>query len=153
MAAKQSATPIFAPGSGWYRPGQWSPGSDRDRAAKLEAAIPCTVVVLRRRGARIPVAELLRTEPPSGFLVCQDQYTAPRWYACFYRDKAMRDEALPRLLHAELERENAGVRLYGGIEVDGPARQEWRQAWLCTPTPERAREILLEMLTKQGGGV
>jgi hypothetical protein len=56
-----------------------------------------------------------------------------------------------RLMRVQLERENAGVRLYGGLEVD--RHDEWRQAWLCTPTPARAREILLDMLEREGGEV
>jgi len=114
------------------------------------AALPSTVVVLRRRGARIPAAELLRGPSPSGWLVCLDRYTAPNWYACLFRDEQMQQE-IARLLHARLERESTGVRLYGGIEVDAQGRQEWRQAWLCTPTPERTRAILLEMLEREGG--
>ena len=122
-----------------------------DRRDMHTAAWPCTVVVLRRQGARIPPAQLLRVEPPSGLLLCMDRYTAPRWYACLFAGVDMQQELLPRLLHARLERENVGVRLYGGIEVETQGRQAWRQAWLCTPTPERAREILLEMLQQQGG--
>lgn len=143
--------PTFGPASGWYQPGQYSPGSMTDRKEMRAAALPCTVVVLRRQGARVPAAQLLRAEPPSGFLLCMDQYTAPNWHACLFGDEEMRTELLPRLLHARLERENNGVRLYGGIEVDAQGRQEWRQAWLCTPTPERAREILVEMLGREGG--
>jgi hypothetical protein len=82
--------------------------------------------------------------------VCQDLYTAPRWYACLFGDEGMQRETM-RLLHARLERENRGVRLYGGIEVDVQARQESRQAWLCTPSPVRAREILLAVLEQEGG--
>jgi hypothetical protein len=73
-----------------------------------------------------------------------------QWYGCLFTDATFKVEALPRLLHARLERENAGVRLYGGIEVDAQGRQQWRQAWLCTPTPARAREILLRMLETEG---
>ena len=142
--------PYFGPASGWHRLGQWSPGSHADILAMREAAIPATVVVLRRRGVRIPPAELLRTEPPAGMLLCLDRYTAPAWYACLFRGD-MQTELLPRLLRAQLERENAGVRLYGGIDVDTSGRQEHRQAWLCTPTPDRAREILLAMLERAGG--
>jgi hypothetical protein len=81
-----------------------------------------------------------------------DRYTAPKWHAFLFRDGTFQAEVLPRLLHAELERENDGVRLYGGIEVDAQGRQELRQAWLCTPTPDRAREILLDMLNRDGAG-
>jgi len=116
-----------------------------------QAAIPCSVVVLRRRGARIPAAELLRAEPAAGWLLCLDRYTQPRWHACLFADQGMERELLPRLLHAELERENAGVRLYGGIEVD--RHEEYRQAWLCTPNPERAGQILMAMLEQEGGGL
>jgi hypothetical protein len=116
-----------------------------------EAAIPCTVIVLRRRGARMPAAKLLMTQPPSGLLVALDLYTVPNWYACLFQDHTMKQELLPRLLHAQLERENGGVRLYGGIEVD--RHEEWRQAWLCTPTPDRAREILIDMLHRERGDV
>lgn len=116
-----------------------------------EAALPCCVVTLRRNGKRIPAAQLLQSRAPSGLLLCMDRYTAPKWYACLFADESMQKELLPRLLHAQLERENGGVRLYGGIEVDAQARQEWRQAWLCTPTLERAREIVLEMLDQEGG--
>lgn len=146
---RASIPPIFAPGSGWYVPGQHSPSSATERLAVLEAAIPVTVVVLRWRGERIPAAELLRTEPPSGLLVCMNRYTAPKWHACLFQSKAMDKEVLPRLMHAELERQSGGVRLYGGLQVD--RNDQWRQAWLCTPTPERAREILLGMLEQEGG--
>jgi hypothetical protein len=141
--------PYFAPGSGCHQAGQCSPGSIVNCGEMHKAAFPCTVVVLYRRGARIPAAELLKQEPPAGFLVCLDQYTYPNWYACLFRDKEMNVELLPRLLHVQLERENGGVRLYGGIVVE--EREECRQAWLCTPTPERAREILLHMLEQQSG--
>lgn len=116
-----------------------------------EAAVHCSVVVLRRRGQRIRTAELLRVEPPSGWLLCMDRYTAPHWHACLFQDEGMEREVLPRLLHAVLERENAGVRLYGGMEPGDRGQRDFRQAWLCTPTPARAREILLEMLAREGG--
>lgn len=115
-----------------------------------EAAFSGSVIVLRRRGERIPAAELLGGQPHSGWLVCLDRYTAPNWYACLFRDEQMQQE-IARLLHARLERESGGVRLYGGIEVDAQGRQEWRQAWLCTPTPDRAREILQDMLGREAG--
>jgi hypothetical protein len=124
-----------------------------ERQAMRAAALPATVVVLRRRGARIPAAQLLRAEPPSGLLLALDRYTSPAWYVCLFRDEAMDAEVLPRLLQARLERENAGVRLYGGIEPGERGSPDYRQAWLCTPTPERAREILLEMASRQGGAV
>jgi hypothetical protein len=94
----------------------------------------------------IPDAELLRAEPPSGRLLCLDRYTAPLWHACLFADDAMDKELLPRLLHVQLERQNDGVRLYGGIEPGERGRPDPRQAWLCAPTPERTREILLAML-------
>jgi hypothetical protein len=90
-------------------------------------------------------------QAPSGLLVALDLYTVPNWYACLFQDHTMKQELLPRLLHAQLERENGGVRLYGGIEVD--RHEEWRQAWLCTPTPDRAREILIDMLHRERGDV
>jgi hypothetical protein len=55
-----------------------------------------------------------------------------------------------RLLHARLERENDGVRLYGGIEVDQRERQEHRQSWLCTPDGARGRSILLALAEQEG---
>lgn len=136
----------FGPATGWYEPGQAAPNSDADRQAMRAAALPMTVIVLYRRGERIPAAQLLRSPaPPAGWLLCMDRYTNPNWHACLFTDETMQKELLPRLLHVRLERENGGVRLYGGREFDGHAREEWRQAWLCTPTPERAREILLAM--------
>lgn len=113
------------------------------------AALPATVVVLRRQGQRIPAAQLLRAEPPSGLLLCMDQYTYPAWYACLFAGKDMQAELLPRLLHVRLERENGCVRLYSGIGVE--SGREYRQGWLCTPSPQRAREILLAMLEREGG--
>jgi hypothetical protein len=142
--------PCFAPGSGWYQTGQMSPGSLRDREAMRESALPEIVVVLRRRGARVPAAELLRTEPPAGLLLAMDRYTAPAWHCCLFVPD-MEHELLPRLLHARLERENDGVRLYGGIEPGDRGQPDFRQAWLCAPTPARAREILLNMLERAGG--
>ncbi|MCC2673274.1 MAG: hypothetical protein K0R58_221 [Ramlibacter sp.] len=62
-------------------------------------------------------------------------------------------ELLPRVLHARLARENDGVRLYGGIEPGERGQPDFRQAWLCAPTPARAREILPAMLQRQGGEV
>lgn len=144
--------PNFEPGSGWYRTGQMTPGSLRDREAKKAAALPAAVVVLRRRGERIPAAELLRAEPPSGFLVALDLYTAPHWHCCLFTT-TMDRELLPRLLHARLERQNDGVRLYGGIEPGERGQPDFRQAWLCTPNAGRAREILLGMLEREGGAV
>jgi hypothetical protein len=147
-------SPTFGAASGWYRAGQSAPGSLADRAAMRLAALPATVVVLYRRGARIPVGELLRAEPPSGWLVASDRYTGPHWTASLFAADDMQREVLPRLLRAQLEREHGGVRLYGGLDVDAAReRQEWRQAWLCTPTPARAREILLSMAAQQGEDV
>src|SRR4051812_14788247 len=92
----------FDPGSGWYRPGAWSPNSLADRRAMREAAIACTVVVLYRSGQRIPTRELLLREPPSGWLVCRDLYTAPAWYACLFADSDMKQETV-RLMRVQLE--------------------------------------------------
>jgi hypothetical protein len=151
QAGRRSLPPRFEPGSGWHPSrGHHTQMSLGERQAMRKAAFLATVVVLRRRGERIPAVELLGGQPPSGWLVCLDRYTAPNWYACLFRDEQMQHE-ITRLLHARLERESDGVRLYGGIEVDAQGRQEWRQAWLCTPTPDRAREILLEMLQREGG--
>lgn len=108
------------------------------------------MVVLYRNGVRLPARELLHRDPPAGYLVCRDLYTAPAWYACLFSDEEMKHETM-RLMRVQLERENGGVRLYGGLEVDDRGRQDMRQAWLCTPTPPRAREILLDMLARKGG--
>lgn len=64
----------------------------------------------------------------------------------------MERELLPRLRHATLVRENEGVRLYSGIDPASERGQpDMRQGWLCAPTPERAREILMTMAERQGG--
>lgn len=108
------------------------------------AAIECTVVQLRVLGARVPAGVLLKQEHPRGFLVCLNRYTAPWWYACLFEAEDMRKE-IGRLMHARLERENDGVRLYGGVEFNDQGLVEHRQAWLCVPTAERAGEILRRM--------
>lgn len=36
------------------------------------------------------------------------------------------------------------------IEAGGRGEPDLRQAWRCTPTPERAGEILLELAARQG---
>jgi len=146
-----SMPPSFGPGSGWYQPGQMTPGSMRDREAMCEAAFPCSVVVLRRRGFRIPTTALVVSEPPTGWLLCMDRYTHPKWHACLFADEQMQRQVLPRLLHAQLvagERRRAPVRRDRGGR---PRPAEFLQAWLCTPTPERAREILLAMLEQEVG--
>jgi len=127
-----------------------SPGSMADRQAMREAAMLATVVVLYRRGQRMPAAQLLEQAHPTGLLLGMERYTSPWWHICLFRSDKMDAELLPRLMHAQLERENDGVRLYGGIEVDG--HQQWRQAWLCAPSPERAKEILRAMLEREAGG-
>jgi hypothetical protein len=66
---REKHEPHFAPQSGWYKPGIMTPGSLRDREEMREASIPYSVVVLRRRGARIPATELLRCEPATGRLI------------------------------------------------------------------------------------
>ncbi|MCC2632129.1 MAG: hypothetical protein K0S48_15 [Ramlibacter sp.] len=146
---RRPIAPTFGPGTGWYPSAAAAPGSVQDRRELRAAALPATVVVLRRRGERIPAAQLLRTEPPSGLLVCMDRYTAPAWYGCLFDDK-MERELLPRLMHLQLERESGGVRLYAGIEVGDRGDPDRRQAWLCTPTPARMREILLAMAEQEG---
>lgn len=139
--------PRFGPGSGWHKPGIQTPGSDVDRKEMLAAAIQCTVFQLRRLGQRLPPGELLAgTHHRTGLLVCLDRYTAPKWYACLFEAEDMRKE-LARLMHAELERENDGVRLYRGVEPDG--HQLHRQSWLCTPSVARGMEILREMARTQ----
>lgn len=143
--------PSFTPGSGWYQPGQAAPESPQDRAGMHEAALLTTVVVLYRRGMRIPAAELLDAPHFTGLLVCLDRYTAPLWHARLYRSDKMDSEFLPRLMLVQLERENGGVRLYGGIEVE--RHLQLRQAWLAAPSPRRAKEILLEMEEREKGSV
>lgn len=145
--------PSFEPGSGWYQPsGQWAPGSLRDQEARILAAWPCTVVVLYRNGTRIPAADLLKADQRSGSLLCSSRYTHPHWHACLLSDPAVESDMLPRLLHARLERENEGVRLYGGIEVADHGREQWRQAWLCTQNERRLREILATMMEREAQG-
>jgi hypothetical protein len=148
------ATPIlpsFTPGSGWYKPGSWAPGCDADRDGMRAAAFPCTVVVLRRRGVRLTPSALLLTDPPSGLLVCQDRYTQPMWHANLFADKTMERTLLPQLMHVQLVKENAGVRQYRGTVAEN--LQEFAQEWLCTPTPGRAREILLDWAEQIGDDV
>jgi len=148
---RSTIPPSFEPGSGWYQVGIMTPGSMNDRQGMREAAILTTVVVLYRRGQRMPAAQLLEQAHPTGLLLCMDRYTSPWWHGCLFRSDKMDAELLPRLMQAQLERERGGVRLYGGIEIDAQGRQEYRQAWLCTPTPKRAREILMAMLEQEGG--
>lgn len=110
-----------------------------------EAAVPCTVFVLYQRGVHLSPELLMQPERRrSGYLVCLDRYTQPWWYACLFEDEGMRKE-VARLLHAQLERENDGVRLYGGIEFEDRGLAEHRQAWLCTRTVDRGLEILARM--------
>jgi len=127
-----------------------TPGSLVDRESMREAAILASVVVLYERGQRRPAAPLLDQPHPTGLLLGIDRYTTPWWQICLFCSDRMDVELLPRLIQARLERENGGGRLYGGIEVDG--HQEHRQAWLCTPTPRRVREILLAMMERETGG-
>jgi hypothetical protein len=147
--ARSTIPPSFEPGSGWYRPGPWSPSAPAEYDGMRTAAWPATVVVLRRRGVRIPAAELIEGPGARGLLVCSDRFTKPHFHARLYADATMGGEQLPRLMHAKLERENGGVRLYGGLEVD--RHEEFRQAWLCAATPERLGKILLAMLAQEGG--
>ena len=119
------------------------------KKAMREAAFPCTVVVLRRRGVRIRASELLKTDPSSGFLLCMQEYTHPNWHARLYRDETFDKECLPRLNPARLARENGGVRLYRGNQVE--ERVDYPQSWLCAPTPERAFEVVLAMLEQERG--
>lgn len=58
----------------------------------------------------------------------------PHWHCCLL-DAQMKAQLLPRLLHARLECENQGVRLYAGLQLDcnaqkrsGPARTLQRLA-------------------------
>lgn len=148
----EAIPPYFAPGSGWYQAGQWTPASDVARAEMRKAAWPATVVVLYERGERLAAERLLRRDAPTGLVLLMDQYTHPNWHACLFAE-GMRQELLPKLMHCALERENNGVRLYGGIEFAENGRREQRQAWLCAPTPKRATEILLAMLEAEGGAV
>ncbi|NML43498.1 hypothetical protein HHL11_07045 [Ramlibacter sp. G-1-2-2] len=146
---KSIIPPSFEHGSGWYRQtGAWAPGSMRDQEARALAARQCAVVVLYRAGQRIPAAELLRADHLSGSLLLMDDYTHPHWHARLLSDPAVDMDLLPRLARAQLERENDGVRLYGGIEIE--RHEERRQAWLVTPTLRRAEEILRAMVA-QGG--
>lgn len=78
-----------------------------------------------------------------------DRYTSPWWYACLFADADMRHEVLPRLLRVQLLRENDGVRLYQGVQVE--ERVEYPQGWLCAPSAERVRQILLQMADREGG--
>jgi hypothetical protein len=45
--------PTFEPGSGWYRPGPWAPGSPADREARVQAARPVWVCRMREQGKRV----------------------------------------------------------------------------------------------------
>ena len=64
--SRPALPPTFAPASGWYRPGTCSPGSSGERQEMRAAALPGTVVVLRRRGERIPTEQLLRRAQEGG---------------------------------------------------------------------------------------
>jgi len=140
--------PHFGPGSGWYQPGREAPGSAAELKGMAAAAFPCTIFVLYRRGIRMHPREIMLPEHRrTGYLVCLDRFTAPHWYACVFETPDMRKE-LARLLHARLERENNGVRLYGGIEVEDRGLVEHRQALLATPTEERGLEILRSMIAR-----
>lgn len=144
----KSIAPYFGPGSGWYQAGRDAPGSAADRKGIAEAAIQCTIFVLYRRGQRMSPQEiLLPRHRHTGHLVCLDRFTAPHWYACLFEGSDMRKE-IARLLRARLERENNGVRLYGGIEVEDRGLVEHRQAFLAAPNEARGLEIVRSMLAR-----
>jgi hypothetical protein len=135
--------PTFEAGSGWYKPGAWAPGSASDVRGKRAALWPCTVIVMREFGMRLPPAVLLDRNHPAGGLLCHDLYTAPSWTAQLWSMPDMARELLRPLLDARLARESDGVRLYqGGNRLDG---QTVRQTWLCVPDLARGLEILRSM--------
>lgn len=141
--------PTFAPGSGWCETGMWSPGSEADKEAMRRAALPCSVFILRHRGERLPTTHMLASAPVIGHLLCR-QEALGFWSATVYSSPSMaepvlRDGEVARLRGAQLLRENAGVRLYQGWQWNTTATKRYTQSWLCTPSPERGREILLAM--------
>jgi hypothetical protein len=142
--------PSFGPGSGWYRPGPWSPYSHTDLIERAKAAWPCHVVRLRSAGKRMRAWKLLERGFLSGNLVCE--WIGPeRWSLTLYEDQQAQarvfDGGQPMVvIEAELIRQNDGVRLYCGIEVG----TKQPQSWLCSADPDQLSRILTTMLQAEG---
>jgi hypothetical protein len=142
--------PYFTPGSGWQAPAVRAPGSIADIEGRKLAAFPCVVVQMREHSMRLPAEVLLAREHPEGFVLLTDHWTRPRWVGHLYRPPEWDRDLLPQLSEAELIRENKGVRLYRGKQwVNGMTVV---QSWLCAPTAARAREVLLALDWRSGGG-
>ena len=138
--------PWFEPVSGFYRMGQWAPGSLTDKAARAKAAYRCVIYRMRRprTGAKLLASTVLLQQPISAGIICTDHYTHPRWHA-----EAL---ALPELNHQLLQlhdvrlvRVRGGFRQYQGIEYGEKALTSWGQTWFCAPNEAAAIAVLDKM--------
>ncbi len=110
-------------------------------------AYRCYVLRLKYKGKLMPVRELLCAEPERGALLM----TRPgeQWFATLFDYELVQHEML-FLAQARLVKDHGGCRQYQGLEREGRTPR-WPQTWLCTPTAERAKEIVQAMADRETG--
>lgn len=144
--------PWFDPSSGFYRKGQWAPGSLADKAARADAAYRCVIFKMRRShdGFKLPASDVLLQQPVAAGIICTDRFTHPHWHA-----EAL---ALPDLGHQLLQmhevrlvRTRGGFRQYQGIEYGEKALTSWMQTWFCAPNEAAGRAVLDHMAASDLG--
>lgn len=140
--------PDFSPGAGWHRvPGYSMPGSTTDLEARAVHAYRCWVLPMRRHGRRLPAESMLHEEPIQGGLLMMESL-GDHWDAHLFDPQ---DFTRPVMFMgwARLVRDRGGCRLYQGLARDDSGLPRIPQTWLCTPSPERTREILASMAERE----
>jgi hypothetical protein len=139
--------PWFEPGSGFYRMGQWAPGSLADKEARPKAAYRCVIYRMRRpsTGAKLPASDVLLQQPISAGIICTDHYTHPRWHAEALALPDL-DHQLLQMHEVRLVRVRGGFRQYQGIEYGEKALTSWPQTWFCAPNETAGRAVLDQMM-------
>lgn len=138
-------SPWFEPGSGWYRLGNWAPGTPADLDAKAKAAYRCVVFRMRRQGGgKLTASEVAAAEPVAGGIVCMDWGNHPHWHAELLALPGLKKQLL-HMHQVKLVRMRGGFRQYHGTEYDEKALSSWPQTWFCAPNAEAGMGVLEKM--------
>ena len=136
--------PWFEPGSGFYRLGNWTPGTHADDQARAVAAFKCVVFKMRDRGLKLPAADIAVVTPVSGGIICTDWGTRPQWHAELLALPDLRKQ-LMHMHQVRLVRMRGGFRQYTGVEYNERATESWVQTWFCAPNEAAGIAVLDKM--------
>nr|WP_145545238.1 hypothetical protein [Variovorax boronicumulans] len=136
--------PWFEHGSGWYRIGNYAPGTKADVEARSKAAYRCVVFRMRDRGVKLAAAEVAAMQPATGGIICMDWGNHPHWHAGLLALPEL-SKQLMHMHKVSLVRMRGGFRQYRGTEYDDKATESWPQTWFCAPNEAAGLAVLDKM--------